>query len=226
MRPMHRVRIFTDKYPFIGPVVWMLSIQYFIIQIIVALAWKSHFSIFQNTISDLGNTVCGTYGERFVCSPLHNLMNASFIMLGITMALGALLIYQEFKKSFRSLVGFSFMALAGVGTLVVGLFPENTISSLHVLGASMPFLVGNLGLVLLGVSLNLPKWLRYYTIISGIVALLALSLFITQNYIGLGAGGMERLTAYPQTVWLIIFGSYISHNHFQKASVLSKLQRR
>ena len=43
------------------------------------------------------------------------------------------------------------------------------------------------------------------------LALLALILFATHTYLGLGAGTMERIAAYPETLWLIIFGAYIAH---------------
>lgn len=193
----------------------MLSIQYYIIQGVAAAAWSIPYSLSANTISDLGNTACGLYAGRFVCSPLHTLMNASFLALGITMATGSLLIYQEFKKTRASLVGFTFMALAGIGTLLVGLFPENSMTSLHALGALLPFLIGNVGLIVLGLVLDIPKSLRYYTLLSGIVALIALGFFTTHHYLGIGIGGMERLVAYPQTMWLIVFGVYISSNHIR-----------
>lgn len=210
-----RIKTFTDRFPFLGPTIWMLSIQYYLIQVEAAMAWKTPFSYLHNTISDLGNTGCGHYGGRVVCSPLHSLMNASFITLGVTMALGALLIYQEFKESRASLVGFSAMAIAGVGTVLVGLFPENSISIVHTTGAFLPFFIGNLGIVVLGSALDVPKSLRIYTLFSGIVALGAFGLFVTHHYLGLGIGGMERLTAYPQTMWLIVFGIYISRNHMR-----------
>ncbi len=210
------IKTFTDRYPLIGPAIWTLSIQYFIVQIMAAETYKTAYSLRFNTISDLGNSVCGIYSGRYVCSPLHNLMNVSFIVLGITMASGALLIYQEFKRDTMTLIGFSCMALAGLGTVTVGLFPENTISVLHILGAGLPFLIGNIGLLILGTSLILPKLLRYYTLLSGVVALVALVPFYTQHYFGLGIGGMERFVAYPQTFWLIAFGLYISSNHFMK----------
>ncbi len=213
MKPSEMVKTFTDKFPFVGPIFWMVSVQYYIVQIIAAAAWTSVYSLRFNTISDLGNTVCGDYSGRFVCSPQHNLMNASFIILGLTMMAGAGLIYQEFKESRASLVGFSFMAVAGFGTVLVGLFPENTIGFLHQLGAFLPFLVGNVGLLILGWALDVPRTLRVYTLVSGIVSLVALVFFTTHTYLGLGIGGMERITAYPQTMWLIVFGVYISKNH-------------
>src|SRR5665213_3078509 len=118
MKSLARIKTFTDHYPLVGPAVWMLSIQYYVIQAIVALHYIPSYSIRSNTISDLGNSSCGIYSGRAVCSPLHNLMNASFILLGVTMATGSLLIYQEFKESMAILAGFSLMAIAGLGTLM------------------------------------------------------------------------------------------------------------
>ena len=204
---------FTKRYPFAGPISWMVSIQYFVIQVVVAQAWTVNYSLAQNTISDLGNTTCAIYAGRFVCSAKHGLMNASFVILGVTMVVGSILVYQKFKESKRTLVGFSFMAIAGIGTLIIGLFPENSVSSLHAVGAALPFLIGNLGLVILGLSLRIPRSLRYYTLLSGVISLLALVFFVTHNYLGLGQGGLERLVAYPQTIWLIVFGVYSSLNH-------------
>lgn len=216
MKPSEAIKTFTDKYPFVGPAFWIASIQYFIIQSIVALDWATPYSIFHNTISDLGNTACGAYGGRIVCSPLHGLMNASFLMLGITMISGSLLIYREFTETTNSALGFSFMAAAGFGTLLVGLFPENTISSLHVLGATLPFSIGNVGLLVMGSVLDIPQALRVFTLFSGMLSLLAFGLFTAHMYLGLGVGGMERIVAYPQTIWLIVFGMYISNNRIRK----------
>ncbi len=215
MKPAQLLKTFNDRYPFVGPTFWIVSVQYYLTQIIVALAWSTHYSWAQNTISDLGNTSCNTYAYRMVCSPLHGLMNASFITLGITMIGGSTLIYREFKKSTLSGIGFSFMGLSGIGTLLVGIFPENSINILHILGASAVFLIGNLGIALLGKTLDIPKSLRYYTLLSGLVALIASLLFVCHLYLGLGIGGMERLATYPQTMWLIVFGVYISSNHIQ-----------
>ncbi len=215
--PKRLIKTFNDKYPFLGPIIWMLSVQYFIIQVIVAQAWKTTYSLSLNTISDLGNTACGTASGRAVCSPLHALMNASFITLGITMALGAGLIYQEFRENNGSFVGFCFMAAAGLGTLMVGLFPENTVGFLHSAGAALPFLIGNVGMIILSRALDIPKALRYYTFLSGAISLIALVFFYAHSYLGLGIGGLERIVAYPQTIWLIVFGMYMSKSRIAES---------
>lgn len=212
----NRAKTFSDRYPFVGPIMWILCVEYFIVQLVVALDWKPAYSIAANTISDLGNTACGFYGARTVCSPLHSIMNGSFIVLGLFMMIGSALIYQEFKETDWSLAGFGLMFLAGFGTVLVGLFPENTVSALHVLGAFLALGVGNVAIIVLGTALKVPRSLRVYSIASGVISLVALGLFFTQHYAGIGIGGTERIAGYPQTLWLIIFGMYISKNHYAR----------
>lgn len=169
-----------------------------------------------NPISDLGNTACGIYDDRYVCSPLHDWMNASFILFGLTVTIGSVLLYHGFRQSIRSYTGFSMMALAGIGTVLVGAFPENGIGALHTLGAALPFLLGNLSLIILGLSLEIPRWFKYYTVTSGIIGLVALVFLVFQNYLGSGLGGLERVVVYPQTVWMITFGVYVSAHRYRQ----------
>jgi hypothetical membrane protein len=218
MEATKRIKVFTDKYPLIGPTFWIISIQFFIIQFIVAAAWPVHYSITADAISDLGNTTCGIYGPRYVCSPYFTWMNVSFIVLGATMIAGSTLIYQEFKQDVWNKIAFILMALAGFGTILVGVFPENTIAFFHYSGALLPFLLGNVALIIFSFSLGLEGKFRVYTLASGVVALVALALFITHTYLGLGLGGMERLVAHPQTIWLIAFGVYMSKDRFKESA--------
>ena len=212
----NRIKTFTNHHPYVGPISWILSLQYFISQVFVAQAWNPPYSWSLNTISDLGNTQCGQYHERFICSPHYPLMNASLIILGITIALGSALIYYGFKRSFWSYIGFSMMAIAGVGAWFVGAFPEDTISQLHIVGAAMPFLFGNISLIILGLTLEIPRWFKYLTVLSGALALVALLFFLKDEYLIFGLGGMERIVAYPQTLWLIVFGIYVSAHRYQE----------
>lgn len=205
----------TDKvqtsyrgHPDLEAYLFISSIQYFVIQFFVATRFTPQYSLVRNTISDLGNSSCGVFGGHSLCSPLHTLMNASFLYLGLTMIAGSLLLCGIFRRHNVS-IGFSLFAAAGVGVMVVGLFPENTISILHGIGAALPFLVGNIGVFVLGYALPIPKSLKIYTMITGIVALGGLGFYISHQYLGLGHGGMERVVAYPQTIWMIVFGLYV-----------------
>ena len=79
----------------------------------------------------------------------------------------------------------------------------------------MPFALGNAALVILGVSLPVPRLFKIFTIAAGLLALSALLLFQNRIFLGLGEGGMERVVAYPQTIWLIIFGLYMTGDRFK-----------
>lgn len=213
---MHKVVVFRERHPWLGPLFWLLSLQYFIVQIIVGAAWDAPFSLMTHAISDLGNTVCGPYADRYVCSPWHDLMNASFILLGVTVTIGSFFITSAFRKNYKSRLGFRCMALAGIGTIFVGAFPENTVSFMHFIGAALPFFCGNLALIIFGLYLQLPVAFKWYTLLSGMVGLVAFALFLLNHYLGLGLGGMERIVAYPQTIWLIAFGFYVSADRYRK----------
>ena len=197
-----------ERHPRLGPLLYSSAIQYFLVQILVGIRFSPHYSLTRNTISDLGNSSCGIFNNRQICSPLHTLMNISFLTLGITMITGSLLLCQSFRKSRNAMVGFTLFALGGAGTALVGIFPENTVSALHGIGAALPFLIGNVGVVILGFSLEVPKILRIYTVLTGSIALAALGVYASGHYIGLGEGGLERVVAYPQTIWIIILGIY------------------
>jgi hypothetical membrane protein len=193
-----------------GPALWLASAQFFVVQVVVAGASSAAYSWSRNTISDLGDTDCGRASGRPVCSPLHLIMNASFVVLGVTMLAGAALVARELVGRGRTATtGLACLGLGGVGTIVVGLFPENTVAGLHAAGAALPFVLGNLGILLLGLSLRLPVAPRVFTLAAGVVGLVGLALFLSHTYLGLGIGGMERVTAYPQDIWLVLIGAYL-----------------
>ena len=97
-------------------------------------------------------------------------------------------------------------SVAGAGVILVGLSPENTSNNLHVLGASLNFLCGNLALVLFGLALAGRRWLARFSVFAGVLGLVATGLFGWDHDLGLGTGTMERLAAYPMPVWQIVAG--------------------
>ena len=209
MKRRRPAKVNSERYPRLGPILYVSSIQFFAAQIFVAMRWAPPYSLARNTISDLGNTACGTFSARFVCSPLHDLMNASFIVLGIAMTTGSILISRNFARSRAAAAGFAAMAISGIGVIIVGIFPENSIPAFHGLGAAIPFTLGNAALIIVAASPMMPVVLRLYSFLSGTLAVLALVSYSSGHYLGLGEGGIERVVAYPQTVWLIVIGLFL-----------------
>jgi hypothetical membrane protein len=196
-----------------GAMAWALAAQFFVMQVVVATAFTRPFSLRFDYISDLGNTVCGPYpagSTHLVCSPWHVAMNTSFIVLGVTMILGALLTRAAFPPGWvRTLAAALFIA-AGVGVIVVGLYPENTDNARHVLGAGLNFVAGNIAMIVFGLALAqhpaVHRPLRIISLVAGTLGLLGTGLFVSGIYLGLGLGGMERVAAYPMSVWQIVAG--------------------
>jgi hypothetical membrane protein len=195
----------------LGAIAWVLAAQFFVAQVVIAWAWSGPFDLTERYISDLGNTVCGPYpagSTTLVCSPWYVWMNASFILLGVTMSAGALLTRRAFRPTRLAIAARVFFVLAGVGVALVGLFPENVNMTMHAAGAGMNFVLGNAALVLFGLTLGSDSgrsW-RWFGFCAGCLGLAGTALFVAGAYLGLGPGGMERVAAYPMPIWQIAMG--------------------
>ena len=66
VHPLRRLQAFAERRPSLGPIVWQLSVQYFLVQAVVVAAWKPAYSWRLDAISDLGATRCGQFDGRYV----------------------------------------------------------------------------------------------------------------------------------------------------------------
>jgi hypothetical membrane protein len=192
----------------LGALAWVLAAQFFVAQVVVAYAWSRPFSLKTRFISDLGNTACGPYpnpSSVVVCSPWHAGMNASFIIVGITMAAGAILARRAFAAGWQRGLAVALFVAAGVGVLLVGVYPENESSAIHSIGAGINFIGGNTALVLFGLAAVSPRF-KWFSIAAGTVGLVSTVLFVVRHDLGLGLGGVERLAAYSTATWQIVAG--------------------
>lgn len=216
-----RATRFRARHPFYGPVLWGLAISYFVAQVYVSLAWEPSYSWVNDSISDLGITSCD---PRTACSPRHGWMNLALFALGAVMAAGSWFIFQEFVgkqpgERLAARIGFACLSLGGAGVVVVSLFPENTVQLLHAVGAAFGIGVGTLGIWILGFGIagSLHRPLAMAMRIFPPLAIAAAALFAVKADAFIGHGAMERLGAYPETVWLIVFGAYIAQTHYHRA---------
>lgn len=195
---------------FWGGVLWLASLQFFLVQAVVQLAWPVPYDPVRASISDLGRLSC-TPTE---CSPLHVLMNASFVVLGLTMAAGAIAAeLSSPRASTASRVAAGLLVLAGAGVVGVGLVPNDTIVWLHTTTAAVAITGGNTGTALTGWVL---ARLRRMTVVGalGIAAGLlgwAFTLILGAAHLGASAllpigGLLERGAVYPTLFALIVSG--------------------
>ncbi|ASQ92194.1 DUF998 domain-containing protein [Streptomyces sp. 11-1-2] len=209
----HRAREGGQVKARIGYSAWVAGVvQFFAVHWFVESAWARPYSWAWNNISDLGNAHCALQPDpepRYVCSPEHAAMNASFIALGTLLVIGTALTGTLWRRGSASTVTRLLLAGAGVGFVLAGLAPADVHENQHVLGALLIMGTGNVGLLLTGARLadDVPGPLRRVTSLLGITALTAFGLFLSRHYLGLGMGGMERVAAFPLLAWALVVGS-------------------
>ena len=211
---MSQLRLLTRRYPKVGPLLWILGLlQYFSVQYIVALAWPRPFNLRLNTISDLGNTMCGQQNRLFVCSPLHSLMNISLVIVGLSMCLGVILVLLALQASRLAKVTLVLLGLTGVGTSLIGFFPENIAPLIHYLIAAPSLIIFNSAVFTAYWVPELPYSWRSYSLTLGCLGLLALLMIGIHYPTPLGPGGMERVADYTPDLWVFTLSIYLLIQH-------------
>ncbi|MFK4088680.1 DUF998 domain-containing protein [Kribbella sp. NPDC020789] len=191
-----------------GAIGWFAgAVQFFLVMVLVQLAWTTPYSWAGNNISDLGNVHCGDFGGRYVCSPLHTLMNVSFTTGGVLIVLGTILTHAAWPRTATARLTRSLLVATGAGWMVAGLFPADVDENLHVGGAFVIFTCGNLALLLIAFLSTGPlAKLRWWGFAFGALGIAAMLLHFSGTGLGLGVGGMERVTAFGVPIWLALAG--------------------
>jgi hypothetical membrane protein len=184
-----------------GAIMWIAGpVQYLVAQLVVQSAWRTPYSWRTNPLSDLGAVRCqhsSTPLPRYVCSPLHGILDASMITLGLLLAGGVLLTACCWGHGLASRGARSLLIVAAAGILGIG--------------------VGNAGFILAGLVTRTSPVGRLWPVALplGLVAMAATVLMFGGYTSVTGFGGMERLAVYPLRGWLIIAGISLLHGQTQ-----------
>lgn len=196
-----------------GSGLWLVGIaQFLVVQVLVQMAWKTPYSWATFNISDLGNVLCQDWGEaprtRFVCSPWHDLMNGSVVLLGVSLLTGVALLWSQWQSGWNSLLSRLVLLLGLAGWILVGLYPADMNENLHVIGAFLVFFLGNVGLLWTAFSFRALDWrrLRWWVAGLGALGLAGTWLFLSNQALGIGLGGMERVAAYSHLLAFVLLG--------------------
>jgi hypothetical membrane protein len=158
------------------------------------------YDVSTQTISDLGATCKGSVC-KFV-QPSSDIFNASIVVLGILLLLTAYFLWKGSESKSLSL----FEGLAGVGCMGVGTFNESY-GGAHVFFSAFTFF--SIGIQALLVFKVAKAPFSYLSAVAGVVTLVAIVLYGTDTYLGLGQGGMERMIVYPVLIGGLAFGGYL-----------------
>jgi hypothetical membrane protein len=203
-----------------GAVLWMLCAQFFMAEQMVSRVWRDpSYSFVRNYVSDLGAARCGLHAGLMVCSPLHAWMNASFVLQGLLIFSGALLVRRVFAPWRGYSIGLGLLATSGVGVFMVGLAPEDVHAALHVAGAVAHFVGGGIAMVMLGVMMSrdarrnpIGAWLSVSVGVAVLSATALLALHGTAMWEALGwqVGIVERVAAYGIPGWVVAMGVLVT----------------
>jgi hypothetical membrane protein len=197
----------------IGALLLIATSEFFLAQIIAQLAWPG-YSVSQYDISALGVTECGPYTNEaagtsfYACSPLHAVMNAGFVLLGILTIAGVLLTRAVWPRRRLTSVGLALVVVSGLGGPLAGLFPANVNLGLHLFGSILNFFTASVGILLLGLGVRKQNGrLAAWSIALGLTTIVGLVLYNNHMFLGIGPGGMERVIGYPSVIWSIGLGA-------------------
>jgi len=152
------------------------------------------YSVSRNFISDLG------VGPM----PSSAIFAAALVLFGL-MAIGAA---EVLRRSAQGSMLWVLIAASGIGAIGVAAFNENAARTIHGLFAALAFGAGNLAAVLSFRMVRQPMSCLFAAL--GILGLIALVLVGVDVDLGLGPGGMERITFYTAVIWSLGFGALLS----------------
>jgi hypothetical membrane protein len=179
-----------------GALVWLLTLQFFVLETIAQLRFEGAYSRADDVISALGASD----------SAARQLMNASFVVQAALILGGALLLRPVLLRG-AAQVASVLLGAAAAGVLLVGVFPTDGNSTLHTVGAVLYLVGGGLGLIALAYAVR-PRSEVFGTALAllGLIGTSATIFFLTGVTGYLGEGGTERAAAYPLPLGLALAG--------------------
>ena len=186
----------TDSRYRLGGLAWVLTLQFFVAEAIAAARFGG-YSYSGNVISDLGTAD----------SPAQALMNGSFVLQGLLIAAGALLLGPGLAGT-GGRVARVLLVVSGLGVLLVGFFPSDGNATVHEIAAGAHFLGGSIGLIALAYAVR-PRSEALGTTLAvlGLVGVIGTIFFGSAVFLGLGEGGMERVAGYVVPIGLAVAGT-------------------
>ncbi|WP_067838666.1 DUF998 domain-containing protein [Nocardia lijiangensis] len=194
----------------VGAIAWLVgAAQFLIVQLVVGAEWATSYSWTTNNISDLGNVDCGIWDQsrpRYVCSPLHAVMNASFIAEGILLLVGAVLTTAYWGRTAKWWTARALLAVSAIGWIIVGLAPADIDENRHLFGALLIMGLGNIGLVCAGFLPRTASFGRAPLVTRALAAAAVLStvMFFAGHGPLIGMGGTERVAAFACPAWTVV----------------------
>jgi hypothetical protein len=187
--PTHAVRL--------GALAFLLRPTYVAAEVVTAAATTGGYSFVSDSVSRLGEVGC----TAAYCSPRHEVMNGAFMVYGIALAGGALLLARPLGPWVTAL-----LVVSGMSSYATGLAPLDQDATLHALAATPLFVAQPQALLLLGrrVRPDRPRLGTALLATGALTAATAVGFVLSGD--GAAAGALERLALWPVLLGLAAFG--------------------
>lgn len=188
-----------DTRLLVGSLFWILAVGYLVSEALTAEAWSTPYSFVRNSISDLGVTDC-----EQVCSPLHWYMNISFVVMGLLVIVGAVLLRRHLPPGRRRMWSVGLAVMIGLSTAATGFFPANDNPIGHFVAVLPGFVGRHVLLILVAWTLwRRMRWTAVWTTVCAVIGIAGGALLAFPDmYFGL----TERIILYPFPIWMVVVG--------------------
>lgn len=179
-----------------GAVALLVRPVYIATEFVVAAATTGGYSFLSDSVSRLGEVGC----SAAYCSPRHELMNGSFMVFGVLLVGGALLLSRSLGPWVTGL-----LMVSGLSSVATGLAPLDQDATLHAIAAAPLFVAQPVALIVLGARLRNSRPALAWALLGAGVATGTAALTFVLSGDGPASGVLERLALWPVLVGLAGF---------------------
>lgn len=187
----------------VGMLMWATQPLLIVVELVVALMATSAALplgplLRDRSVSDLGadRTSWVVYGgPEPVQSPAWLAMDIAFVVFGMLMAIGAVLLRSSLGRVVTVL-----WVIVGISSAAAGTVPLDVDQQAHVALSAPALLLQPVVLLLLATSV--PGRRRSWTVIVALVSVIGAVGYLTRSPNAMGAGFFERLALWPAYLWL------------------------
>jgi hypothetical membrane protein len=198
----------------IAGVLYIIAVFQFFIFELVAETLYPGYSVANNYISDLGATCVNppSTASCIVHQPTATIFDTTLFILGLLLLVGTFFVYYGTRKKPYFMV----TAVADIGILLAGVFPENT-GWIHADISVILFLFIGISLILAWTIVKGGVF-RYLTVAFGVLTLY----FNSHSVSAVGVGGGERLLVLSIICGILALGGYLTGRETSPVVVVSQ----
>lgn len=194
--------------PKTGFICWLSLFLYFPIESVVIRHTAAPYDALRQPMSDLGVTTCGsgTYplAPYVICSPSHLLMNWTFTLTGVAIAVGAILLHEFWPPGRRARTATALLVVYGLSYSISGIVPADLGFIWHTLGSLPGMVVQIPALLLIGLTVRgkMLSIMILTLVCLTITSVMLLLLLIQPVFPTLPGGLLQRLLYGSVYIWM------------------------